>query len=87
MAKKSEEEQVIQIFLDRIEDETAVIVLSDVPEIHFNLPLQFLPSNVEEGDHLKLTLKLDPESTEAARHRVAALQAELSPEPETNIKL
>lgn len=89
MAKKDhqETEKAWAVFIDRIEDEVAVIVLSEAAEIHFNLPLQFLPSNVEEGDHLKLKLELDTESTEATRNRVAALQAELSSDPETNIKL
>lgn len=89
MSEKSARSQPddISVYIDRIESDEAVIVLSDVSEIHFNLPLQFLPPNVEEGDHLKLKFELDTEATEATRNRVAALQAELSSDPETNIKL
>lgn len=75
------------VYIDRIEEEIAVIALRDEPEVHFNLPLQYLPPNVTEGTHLKLIFELDAESTEAVYNRVAALQAELSSEPETNIKL
>jgi hypothetical protein len=84
---KDKSTSLVAAFIDRVEDAVAVIVLSDAPEIHFNLPLQFLPPNVAEGDHLKLTFELDAESTAAAYNRVAALQAELATEPETNIKL
>jgi hypothetical protein len=77
----------IPAFIDRIENDLAVIILSDEPEVYFDLPRQYLPPNVEAGDHLKLTFELDPESTEAARQRVAALQSELASETETIIKL
>jgi hypothetical protein len=89
MTRKTEGKQssVIPAFVDRIENDIAVILLSDAPEIHFNLPLQYLPPNITEGDHLKLTFALDAESKEATRYRIAALQAELSSESETNIKL
>lgn len=84
---KENNQKPVPAFVDRIENDVAVIVLSENSEIHFNLPLQCLPPNVEEGDHLKLSFELDPESTEAARDRVAALQSELATETETNIKL
>lgn len=87
MAKRNDNKTFVPAFIDRIENDVAVIILSESPEIHFNLPLQYLPPNVAEGDHLKLTFALDAESTEAARERIATLQAELSAEPETNIKL
>lgn len=89
MSKQIERSQtsIISVHIDRIEDGLAVIILSQSPEIHFNLPLQYLPANATEGDHLKLTFELDAESAEAACNRVAELQAELSSEPETNIKL
>ena len=87
MTKHSDNQNSVPAFVDRIENDVAVIILSDAPEIHFNLPLQYLPPNVAEGDHLKLTFELDAESKEAAYERVAALQAELATESETNIKL
>ncbi len=89
MTRKIEGKQTSDIiaFIDRIENGVAVIILSDRPAAHFNLPIQYLPPNVAEGDHLKLIFELDADSTEAACHRVAALQAELATEPETNIEL
>jgi hypothetical protein len=89
MAKKTaaHSTQPVAAFIDRMEDDVAVIVLCNAPEIHFNLPLQYLPPNVAEGDHLKLTFELDADSKEATHQRVAAVQAELATESETNIKL
>lgn len=91
MAKKSEEipAMVLAVFIDRIEDEQAVLVLSAAPDTCFNLPLQYLPPNIQAGDHLNLTFAFDPESKAATRNRVAALHAELAQtsETETNIQL
>lgn len=91
MTQKAEDQSttVIAVFIDRIEDAQAVLVLSAAPNTHFNLPLQHLPPNVAAGDHLTLTFALDPDAKEATRQRVAALQAELAQtsETETNIKL
>jgi hypothetical protein len=87
MAKHNDNRSFVPAFIDRIEDDVAVIILSEVPDIHFNFPLRYLPPNVEEGDHLKLSFELDAGAVEAARNRVAVLQTELATEPETNIKL
>ena len=89
MSKKKEGNHQVLAFIDRIEDGIAVIILREAADIHFNLPLQYLPVNVTAGDHLKLSFELDPENTAAARDRIAALQAELKKEneSETNIKL
>jgi hypothetical protein len=89
MTKRTNDENtsLVTAFIDRLEEGVAVISLSAAPETYFNLPLQYLPPNVAEGDHLKLTFELDAESKEATRNRIAALQAELATEPEMNIKL
>jgi hypothetical protein len=89
MTKRTNDENtsLVTAFIDRLEEGVAVISLSAAPETHFHLPLQYLPPNVAEGDHLKLTFELDAESKEATRNRIAALQAELATEPEMNIKL
>lgn len=72
------QERVLSVFIDRIEEELAVITLSEKDEIQFNLPLSLLPVEAKAGDWLKFTLTIDNESTAAARSRVAALQAELT---------
>ena len=89
MAKKSNSNQAVLAFVDRIESDYAAIILSEATDIQFNFPRQYLPANIVAGDHLKITFELDPKNTEGARDRIAALQAELTKEneSETNIKL
>jgi hypothetical protein len=84
---KDKDTSFLPAFVDRIEDEVAVIILSDAPETRFNFPIQYLPPYIAEGDHLRLLFELDIDSTEATRNRVAALQSELATETETTIKL
>ncbi len=98
MAKKPENEEPILAFIDRIEDDIAVLILSD--ETPLNVPRKQLPADAKEGDYLQVTFDaktakatafvLDDEETTAAQTRVAELQAELSPDDEAapmNIKL
>jgi hypothetical protein len=67
----------LPVFIDRIEEDWAVITISDNDEIQFELPLKYLPSEVKAGDHLTLNFHLDPSSTEAARRRIAEMKKEL----------
>ena len=82
-------ESVLSVVIDRIEEDLAVMTLAENDEVQFELPLALLPAEVKAGDWLKLTFALDDESTDAARERIAALQAELTKETEqeTEIKL
>ncbi len=77
------------VFIDRLEGSLAVVTFSSDDKLHLNLPLECLPAGVKEGDHLQLTLQLDPTGTEAVGRRIAKLQAELtsSSEDQTNIKI
>ena len=68
----------LPVFIDRIEEDWAVIVLNDHDEIQFDLPLKYLPPGVKEGDHLTLNFQLDAASAEAARQRIAEMKKELT---------
>jgi hypothetical protein len=68
----------VPVFIDRIEEGLAVIVLSEEDEFQFDLPLKYLPPGVKEGDHLTLSFKLDPASAAARRQRLAELKKELT---------
>ena len=79
MAKKNDSTtSALSVVIDRIEDDLAVITLSEKDEIQFNLPLSLLPAEAKAGDWLKLTLAIDTKSRASARSRIAALQAELT---------
>lgn len=57
------------VFVDRVEDGVAVVVVDEDREVI--LPRGLLPSGTVEGDWLLLRLTRDPEETEARRRRVA----------------
>jgi hypothetical protein len=85
-------------FIDRIEDDIAVLILSD--ETTLNVPRQQLPVDAKEGDYLQVefdtktgkatNFMLDDEATTAAQTRVAEMQSVLSADDDAapmNIKL
>lgn len=86
--QKANPAEPVAVFIDRIEDGIAIITLGDDDRIHFNLPLKYLPANVSEGDHFRLTFQPDPAQTAAVGQRVAELQEELSGhDDQMNIRL
>lgn len=56
--------------IDRFEGEYAVININDK---HIDFPKELLPEGASEGDHLKITLEIDQESTRASKERVESL--------------
>src|SRR5690349_5838759 len=64
-------------YLDRVEGGRAVVIAGDDGEIQLDLPLDRLPQGAKAGDHLIISIGLDPESTETARERITELQQEL----------
>ena len=86
MTKKPETEELMRALIDRIEDDIAVLILSD--ESLLNVPRKQLPVEAKEGDLLQVTFdaktgnaihfRLDDQATNAAQNRVAELQSELS---------
>lgn len=49
--------------IDRIENETAIILLGD-DEVLIHVPLRFLPENVSEGTWLRLDFQIDRQTTQ-----------------------
>jgi hypothetical protein len=54
----------IGMIVDRIEDDLAVLVMSDDEKVKLNLPVNRLPKGVKSGDHLKVTFEIDRESAD-----------------------
>jgi hypothetical protein len=97
-AAMKEPRQQQTAFIDRIEDDIAVLILSD--ETTLNVPRQQLPVDAKEGDYLQVefdtktgkatNFMLDDEATTAAQTRVAEMQSVLSADDDAapmNIKL
>lgn len=86
MAKKKEPDTQSTAFIDRIEDDIAVLILHD--ESTLNVPRKQLPEAAKAGDYLHVTFDaktgkatvfaLDDQTITAVQTRVAELQSELS---------
>jgi Protein of unknown function (DUF3006) len=62
-----------RVYLDRIEDDVAVLLLEHPAVGQFRLPARFLPPDAREGQMLTLTLTVDTARTEevwAEAHRM-----------------
>ncbi|HKG22860.1 MAG TPA: DUF3006 domain-containing protein [Blastocatellia bacterium] len=68
----------LKVEIDRVEDGLAVIVLSDDDKVKFNLPVKYLPDGARDGDHLRVTFKLDEKSRGEQKARVSDLLKELT---------
>lgn len=76
--KKGASSASIHAVIDRIEDnDMAVILLGDDEKDKIDLPVAFLPTDASDGDHLRITIKLDRDSRAAAEDEVKRKQDEL----------
>ena len=66
-----------KVVIDRIEGDVAVLVLYDDDRVKFNLPSQYLPEGISEGDHLQMSFSEDESSRESEQKRVDDLLKEL----------
>lgn len=62
-----------KVTLDRIEENTAVLILRDDETIKINIPLFLLPEGTREGEILDITINRNKKETEEAREKVSAL--------------
>jgi hypothetical protein len=69
--------KVNRVFLDRIEDDIAVLYLDKEETFKIDLPLRFLPENIREGTTLRLTFEIDHKSNEATGKEVEDLRKSL----------
>jgi hypothetical protein len=76
----------LRVVIDRLEEDWAVILLSEDDAVQFDLPLKYLPPGTQAGDHLTLSFERDPASAETARRRIAELKKELTQNQDPNQK-
>lgn len=63
----------MQVTVDRIENGIAVLLIRPEEEHVLEVPVQYLPDNVREGDILAVEFTRLVKETEAARERVESL--------------
>jgi hypothetical protein len=68
----------VKVFIDRIEEGLAVIVLSEDDEVSFKLPARYLPRGTREGACLRLSFEPDEEAAQTEQQRAEELTRELT---------
>jgi hypothetical protein len=71
-------DSTIKVFIDRIEGDLAVVVLSGDDRVKFNLPVKYLPEGAGEGTHMRLRLKVDEASRKSETDKIAGLLEKLT---------
>lgn len=66
-----------KVTLDRIEEDTAVLLVRDEETVKIDIPLFLLPAKSKEGDILDITIDRDIQETEDAKETVSALLEKL----------
>ena len=69
----------VKAFVDRIEEDIAVILFSDGGG-QFDAPVRYLPPGTKAGDHLVISFQLDPESRAATLRNISELTRQLTEE-------
>ena len=72
--EEEKEAQTVEVraVVDRIEDgDVAVLSLDDEKRSQLDLPLAQLPAGTSDGDHLRLTFALDPDTEKRMLKKVA----------------
>ncbi|WP_297963926.1 DUF3006 domain-containing protein [uncultured Anaerovibrio sp.] len=63
---------MISAYVDRIEEDLAVILLGD-EEYQIEIPCSMLPDDINEGNYITLDIKKDKSTTQAALQEAMAL--------------
>lgn len=65
----------MKFFIDRIEEESAVLI--DEDEFSFDFPAKYLPAGAGEGLYIDVTIDIDEEYTQKKRDDIRKLQQKL----------
>jgi hypothetical protein len=85
--EESKEASQLRAVVDRIEDGgMAVLYLVDDKKVKIDLPTSLLPAGASDGDHLRISISIDKESSAAAADRIKKLQDQLSQQSGTQDK-
>lgn len=71
----------MKAFVDRIENDVAVLLMGEEASVVVNIPLLILPSDVSEGMYLDVVFSIDTESTCKAHEEIQSLLDSMADEP------
>lgn len=78
--KKRAASKQIRAEIDRVEDGglAVVLLIGDDGKTQVDIPVSLLPEGASDGDHLRITISIDKESSDASHSRVKSLQDKLA---------
>jgi len=71
----------MRAFVDRIENDVAVLLLGEDGSVVLNIPLSMLPDDIREGLYIDVAFAIDTESTNKAHDEVQSLLDSMPNEP------
>lgn len=75
MTKTDKYKSQLTVFIDRLEEDVAVLEMPDRKTVNF--PLRFLPSEAKEGMCFQVIFQRDKEEEDKLRQEIADLEKEL----------
>jgi 5-carboxymethyl-2-hydroxymuconate isomerase len=66
----------LQVVIDRFEEDKAILLIGET-ESRVVWPREYLPQGTEEGDHVEVSFRIDPEATRSAKQEVEDLLRQL----------
>ena len=63
----------MRVFVDRFEEDQAVLLLGENEEVKIALPMRWLPHGTNEGVILRIDLTIDEDATRRAKAEVEVL--------------
>ncbi|MBK6796811.1 MAG: DUF3006 domain-containing protein [Acidobacteria bacterium] len=78
MQDRGESSNQVRGFVDRIEGDIAIVIISDELSTQIDMPARLLPAGIRPGDHLIIGFNIDPQATDETARNVSELRRQLT---------
>ena len=78
MQDRCESSNQVSGYVDRIEGDIAIVIISDELSTQIDMPARLLPAGIRPGDHLIIGFNIDPQATDETSRNVSELRRQLT---------
>ncbi len=78
MQDRGESSNQVRGYVDLIEGDIAIVIISDELSTQIDLPARLLPAGIRPGDHLIIEFNIDPQTTDETARNVSELRRQLT---------
>ncbi len=75
--KKEEKNKKVKGYIDRIEDDIAVMYIGDNEDFKIDIPIKFLPHNIKEDTRLTINFTIDTTSNTDTANEIQEMRKKL----------